>query len=64
MPLPIETARLILRKYEGRDLMDIVEYSTSSDYCLSRNLDWKPTREDAKKHWETQQEFKFEDDPQ
>jgi RimJ/RimL family protein N-acetyltransferase len=64
MPLPIQTERLKLRKYKEKDLPDILEYSSSSDFWLLRNLDWKPTSEDAKKYWETQRELRFEDDPQ
>jgi RimJ/RimL family protein N-acetyltransferase len=63
MPLPIETQRLIVRKYEDHDLPDIVEYSSSKNYWLLRNLDWNPNEENAKRYWETQRNIRFEDDP-
>jgi RimJ/RimL family protein N-acetyltransferase len=64
MPLPIETKRLIIRYYEDRDLRDIMQYSSSKDYWLLRNLDWRPQEQNAKKYWETQHNLRFEDDPQ
>lgn len=64
MPLPIKTKRLIIRNYEDRDLHDIMQYSSSNDYWLLRNLDWHPQEEDTKKYWETQRDLRFEDDPQ
>jgi RimJ/RimL family protein N-acetyltransferase len=64
MPLPIETKRLTLRKYEERDLLDIVAYSSNSDFWLVRNLDWKPNAESARQFWLNQQDIKPEDDPQ
>ena len=38
MNLPIETERLELRKYEDKDLADILEYSSDADFWLARNL--------------------------
>lgn len=52
MTLPIETKRLILRKYEDRDVEDIVEYSLGADFWLARNLDWEPTEEGVKAYYE------------
>jgi RimJ/RimL family protein N-acetyltransferase len=63
MPLPIETERLVLRKYEDQDLMDIVSYSSSTDFWLLRNLDWKPNERDTRRYWENQRSVQPEDDP-
>jgi RimJ/RimL family protein N-acetyltransferase len=64
MPVPIETERLILRKFEDRDLSDIVEYSSSTDFWLLRNLDWKPNQEDVRRYWEIQKSVQPQDNPQ
>ena len=64
MPLPIETKRLLLRKYEDEDLLDIVEYSSDPNFWLARNLDWKPTEESVKIYWENQRDVKPEVDPE
>ena len=48
MCLPIETERLWLRKYEDRDVADIVEYSSDTDFLVSRNLDWPATEKNVK----------------
>jgi RimJ/RimL family protein N-acetyltransferase len=63
MPLPLETERLVLRKYDAKDLSDIVVYSSGSDFWLVRNLDWKPNLDDARTYWEKQCEIEPEDDP-
>ena len=52
MTLPIDTERLLLRKYEDRDVKDIVEYSLGADFWLARNLDWEPTEEGVKGYYE------------
>jgi ribosomal-protein-alanine N-acetyltransferase len=53
MTLPIETERLLLRKYEDRDVEDIVGYSMAADFWLARNLDWEPTEEGVKAYYES-----------
>lgn len=64
MSLPIETERLWLRKYQDRDLADILAYSLDADYWLARNLDWSPTEEGVKVYWEAQREIDPGTDPQ
>lgn len=64
MPLPIETKRLLLRKYEDKDLLDIIEYSSDPDFWLARNLDWKPTEKGVRSYWENQRDIEPEFDPE
>jgi RimJ/RimL family protein N-acetyltransferase len=64
MPLPIETERLILRKYDEKDLLDILEYSSHPDFWTSRNLDWEPTEEGIRNYWEMQGVIEPEADPE
>jgi RimJ/RimL family protein N-acetyltransferase len=52
MLLPIETRRLLIRLYEDKDLEDITDYSSTSDFWLMRTLTWQPSREGVKKFWE------------
>ena len=52
MTLPIETERLLLRKYEDRDVADILEYSLAADFWLHRNLDWDATEESIRAWFE------------
>jgi RimJ/RimL family protein N-acetyltransferase len=52
MTLPIETERLLLRKYEDRDVADIVAYSCDADFWLARNIDWESTEEGVKAYHE------------
>jgi RimJ/RimL family protein N-acetyltransferase len=54
MNLPIETERLWLRRYEDRDLADILAYSTDADFWLARNLDWPVSEAGVKAYWEAQ----------
>lgn len=63
MPLPIETERLVLRKFEDKDLSDILEYSSNSDFWTERNLDWESTEEGVRKYWELQRDIEPENDP-
>ena len=63
MNLPIETERLILRKYEDKDLNDIVEYSSDADFWLARNLDWPVSEQGVKKYWEAQRAIDPSTDP-
>jgi RimJ/RimL family protein N-acetyltransferase len=53
MLLPIETRRLLIRLYEDRDLDDIADYSSTSDFWLMRTLTWQASREGVKKFWES-----------
>jgi RimJ/RimL family protein N-acetyltransferase len=57
MKLPIDTERLLLRKYEDGDVEDIVEYSLRADFWLSRNLDWEPTEEGVKAYFEPKRDI-------
>jgi RimJ/RimL family protein N-acetyltransferase len=63
MGLPIETERLLLRKYEDRDVADILEYSSDADPVLARNLDWEVSAEGVKAYWEAQREIDPTTDP-
>ncbi|UCD94425.1 MAG: GNAT family N-acetyltransferase [Candidatus Zixiibacteriota bacterium] len=57
MTLPIDTERLLLRKYEDRDVKDIVEYSQAADFWLARNLDWEPTEESVMAYYESKRDI-------
>jgi len=63
MNLPIETERLLLRKYEDNDCADILEYSLDADFWLKRNLDWPVSEEGVKKYWEAQRNVDPGTDP-
>ena len=63
MNLPIETERLWLRKYEDKDLADILEYSSDADFWLARNLDWSVSEEGVKEYWEAQRDVDPSTDP-
>ena len=56
MNLPIETERLRIRRFEDRDVADILEYSSNADFWLARNLDWPVSTEGVKKYWEAQKD--------
>ena len=62
--LPIETERLILRRYEDRDVGDIVEYSREADFWLARSLDWTLTSESVRAYFEAQRDLQPEEFPQ
>jgi len=62
--LPIETERLVLRKYQDRDVRDIVEYSREADFWLARSLDWTPTSAGVKAYFEAQRDLQPEAFPQ
>ena len=64
MDLPIETERLLLRKYEDRDLEDIVAYSRAADFWLARNMDWEPTEEGVKAYFESRRDLEPESYPE
>jgi RimJ/RimL family protein N-acetyltransferase len=63
MDLPIETERLRLRKYENKDLTDILEYSSDADFWLARNLDWSVSEPGVKEYWEAQRDVDPSTDP-
>ena len=63
MSLPIETERLWLRKYEDKDIADILEYSSDADFWLVRNLDWPVSSEGVKTYWEAQRDVGPATDP-
>jgi RimJ/RimL family protein N-acetyltransferase len=64
MNLPIETGRLRLRKYEDRDMADILEFSSDADFWLARNLDWPVSVEGVKEYWEAQRDIDLSTDPE
>jgi RimJ/RimL family protein N-acetyltransferase len=64
MDLPIETERLWLRKYEDKDLADILEYSSDADFWLARNLDWPVSEEGVKEYWQAQRNVDPSADPE
>jgi RimJ/RimL family protein N-acetyltransferase len=57
MNLPIETTRLLLRKYQDRDLADILAFSADADFWLARNIDWEASEEGVRTYWEAQREI-------
>lgn len=58
--LPIETERLILRRYQGRDVRDIVEFSRKADFWLARSLDWKPNSASVRAYFQAQRDLQPE----
>jgi RimJ/RimL family protein N-acetyltransferase len=61
--LPIETECLILRKFEDRDVHDIVEFSRQADFWLARSLDWLPTGASVRSYFEAQRDLQPESLP-
>jgi len=61
--LPIETGRLRLRRYEDRDLADIVKFTRDADFWLARNISWPATEEGVREYWETQRGVEPDQDP-
>jgi RimJ/RimL family protein N-acetyltransferase len=51
--LRMETERLIVRRFEERDVPDILEYSRheASDEHRRRNVGWEPTEESVRQWW-------------
>lgn len=49
----LETDRLIVRRFEERDVADILEYSRHepTDEHRRRNVDWEPTEESVRRWW-------------
>lgn len=64
MTLPVETERLLLRKYEDGDAGDIAEYSREADFWLARNMDWEPTQKGVKAYYEARRDIYPESYPQ
>lgn len=62
--LPIETQRLILRRYEDRDVEDILEYSREADYWLARSLDWMPAGDSIRAYFEAQRNQEINEFPE
>ena len=54
MDLPIETERLLLRRYRDKDLAVILEFSSDADLWRARNLDWDVSEKGVKAYWEAQ----------
>jgi RimJ/RimL family protein N-acetyltransferase len=63
MNLPIETERVRLRKYEEKDVADILAYSSDADFWLARNLDWPVSEAGVEKYWESQRDIDPCNDP-
>jgi RimJ/RimL family protein N-acetyltransferase len=63
MILPIETERLLLRKYQDGDVADILAYSSDADFWLARNLDWPVSEEGVRAYWEAQRDLDPATDP-
>jgi RimJ/RimL family protein N-acetyltransferase len=61
--LSLDTDRLLIRRYEDKDVNDILEYSLNADFWLARNLSWKPTKEAIKAYYEPMKEFSIESFP-
>jgi len=61
--LPIETPRLILRKYLVDDVGDILEFSQAADFWLSRNLDWEVSEEGIRQYFEARLDIDLESYP-
>jgi len=59
----IETDRLIVRRFEERDVPDILEYSRheASDEHRRRNVDWEPTVESVHRWWKPMATMKPEE---
>jgi RimJ/RimL family protein N-acetyltransferase len=58
--LPIETERLILRRFQDRDVHDIVEFSRQADFWLARSLDWTPASASVRAYFEAQRDLQPE----
>jgi len=61
--LPIETERLILRRYQDRDVGDIVEFSRQADFWLARSLDWRPDSASVRAYFQAQRDLQPESLP-
>lgn len=61
--LLIETNRLLIRKYDDKDVTDILEYSLDADFGLSRYINWKPTKESIKEYYEPMKKSNLESYP-
>jgi RimJ/RimL family protein N-acetyltransferase len=63
MNLPIETERLRLRRYEDRDLGDILAFTRDADFWLARNMKWPATEDGVREYWEAQRDIDPATDP-
>lgn len=63
MSIPFETERLRIRKFEDRDVEDILEYSIDTDFWLARNLDWPASEKGVREYWEAQRDVDLKADP-
>ena len=61
--LPIETPRLILRKYLEGDIGDILEFSQAADFWLSRNLDWEVSEAGIRQYFEARLDIDLDSCP-
>jgi RimJ/RimL family protein N-acetyltransferase len=61
--LPIETERLRLRRYEDRDLGDILAFTRDADFWLARNTRWPATEDGVREYWEAQRDVDPGKDP-
>jgi len=59
----LETARLIVRRFEQRDVPDILTYSRyeEDDRFRKRNVDWELTEESVRRWWTPMMAIKTED---
>jgi ribosomal-protein-alanine N-acetyltransferase len=55
--LPLETERLLLRRYEDRDMADILAYSRDADFWLARNMTWEASEEGVRAYWARQRDM-------
>ncbi len=49
----LETDRLIVRRFEERDIADVLDYSKyeADDRFRKRNVDWEPTEDSVRQWW-------------
>jgi len=62
--LPLETARLLVRRFKDTDVPDILAYSCRADAQLARNLDWEPNEASIRAYLEPQKDVDPFSDPQ
>ena len=62
--LPLETERLLLRRFEDRDTADILAYSQDADFWLARNITWEPSEEGVRAYWARQRDVDPAADPE
>lgn len=62
--LALETARLLVRRFEDADVPDILDYSCRADAQLARILDWEPNEASIRACLEPQKDVDPFSDPQ